>query len=188
MKILVIWSSANEHGLTGEAKDRFVSGAKSAGLEVEEVWLNSLRMEHCRACGNGWGLCREGKCVQDDDFEALRQKVGAADGVAFVSAVYWQDLTECMKAFLDRLRRCEAFKPGSPMKGKRCFLAACAGGTGLGAVETLHKLEDTLKHMEMRACDRVPVFRFNKDYMLPTMEAAGKNYAEKLISGFDMRY
>ena len=188
MKVLVIWSSANEHGLTGEAKDRFASGLKAEGAEVEEVWLNRQKLEHCRACGDGWGSCREGTCVLDDDFESLRQKVGAADGVAFISAVYWQDLTECMKAFLDRLRRCEAFKPGSIVKGKRCFLAACAGGTGMGAVECLHKLEDTLKHMEMRACDRVPVMRFNQSYMLPALEQAGANYAQKLRDGFDMRY
>ena len=35
----------------------------------------------------------------DDDFQGLYEKMQAADGVVFVTAVYWHDVTECMKAF-----------------------------------------------------------------------------------------
>ena len=51
-----------------------------------------------------------------------------------------------MKAFLDRLRRCETAH-NHFLSEKRCFLVACAGGTGLGAIECLHNMEETLKHM-----------------------------------------
>lgn len=191
MKTVVLWSTPNKDGLTAEAKKRFIAGLKAseAGLvEVEEIHLNHKKINHCIACGNGFGNCKaEGTCVLKDDFEEIYQKLIEADGIVFVSAVYWHDMTECMKAFMDRLRRCETAH-NHYLKEKRCFLIACAGGTGLGAVECLHNMEECIKHMGMRAYDRVPVIRFNKEYMLPALETAGKIYGERIPAGFDMQY
>ena len=69
-----------------------------------------------------------------------------------------------------------------------CVLVACAGGTGRGVIECLHNLEETLRHMEMRAYDRIPVVRYNRDYMVPILEKPGEVYAERLVTGFDMKY
>ena len=52
-KVAVIWSSPNKDGLTASAKDQFIRGLVSAGAEVEEIHLNSKKLEHCMACGNG---------------------------------------------------------------------------------------------------------------------------------------
>lgn len=75
-----------------------------------------------------------------------------------ISAVYWSDLTEQFKAFIDRLRRCEATK-NHFLADKRCVLVACAGGTGRGTIECLGNMELALTHMGMRAYDRLPVRR-----------------------------
>lgn len=104
-----------------------------------------------------------------------------------MSAVYWSDMTECMKAFIDRLRRCEAMK-NHFLSEKRCVLIACAGGTGRGTLECLHQLEQALTHMNMRVYDRIPVIRYNSEYVLPMLEKAGEAYADKLENGFDMYY
>ena len=187
-KVIVLWSSPNTDGLTAAAKDRLLAGLRAGGAEAEEVHLNRLKLEHCRACGSGWGSCRtEGKCVLQDDFGPLYDRLAEADGIVFLTAVYFHDLTECFKAFLDRLRRCDAFT-ARRMADKRCLLAACAGGTVQGTSECLSRLEYTMKHMNMRAYDRLPVNRFNREYMLPALEAAGKTYAERLETGFDMYY
>ena len=105
MKIETVWSSPNEHGLTAAAKDAVILGARQGGAEVGELWLNRFRLEHCRACGSGWGTCRtEGRCVLQDDFEEIYARLRAADGIVFVTAVYWHDQTECMPlSFLRRL-------------------------------------------------------------------------------------
>ena len=188
MEITVIWSSPNKEGLTATAKNFFINGIKKTGAVVSEIHLNTLHIEHCRACGNGWGLCRsKGNCIIKDDFSSVYQKIVDADGVVFISAVYWHDLTECMKAFVDRLRRCETGHNGF-LTGKRCFLIACAGGTGLGAIECLHNMEESIKHMGMRAYDRIPVIRFNSDYILPALEQAGELYSKRIKDGFDMQY
>lgn len=191
MKIAVLWSSPNMKGLTAATKDAFVSGLQNSGvekLEINEIHLNHRKMDHCIACGNGFGNCRKnGSCILNDDFEAIYRDLVEADGIVLISAVYWHDMTECMKSFIDRLRRCETAH-NHFLKGKRCFLISCAGGTGLGAIECLHNMEECIKHMGMRAYDRVPVIRFNKDYMLPALKMAGMLYGQRIPDGFDMQY
>ena len=188
MKTAVLWSSPNKDGLTAAAKDRMIAGLKKAGVEVDEIHLNSMHIEHCRACGNGWGTCNKlGSCVLKDDFADIYERLRTADGIVIVSAVYWSGMTECLKSFVDRLRRCEATKAHA-LKDKRCVLIACAGGTGRGTLECLEDMEKALNHMSMRAYDRVSVVRYNKDYILPALEKAGETYAERLETGFDMYY
>lgn len=188
MKVAIVWSSPNKEGLTNSTVKQFMKGLNNAGVEIAEVHLNTKKIEHCRACGNGWGQCRAtGKCILPDDFSDVYNTLTEADGIVFVSAVYWSDMTECMKAFIDRLRRCEATK-NHFLAEKRCILIACAGGTGRGTLECLHQMEQALTHMGMRAYDRIPVVRYNSEYVLPTLEKAGEVYADKLKNGFDMYY
>jgi multimeric flavodoxin WrbA len=187
-KAVVIWSSPNTDGLTASAKDQFISGLADAGVEIREIHLNSRKIEHCRACGDGWGACRKtGSCVIRDDFGEIYRALTEADGIVWISAVYWWEMTECFKAFFDRLRRCEGMR-NRYLADKRCVLIACAGGTGRGVVECLQQFERGLTHMGMRVYDRIPVERYNKDYMLPALRPAGRIYGERLETGFDMYY
>ena len=186
--IAVIWSSPNTDGLTASAKEQFIKGIREAGAEVTEIHLNKKHIEHCRACGNGWGTCNKlGSCVIKDDFAEIYKTLSDADGIVWISAVYWSDMTECFKAFFDRLRRCDAAR-NHLLAEKRCVLAACAGGTGRGTLECLTQLERGLTHMGMRAYDRIPVVRYNRDYILPALFEAGKTYVDRLENGFDMYY
>ncbi|MBO7650464.1 MAG: flavodoxin family protein [Lachnospiraceae bacterium] len=187
-KVAVVWSSPNASGLTASAKNQFLAGLTEAGAEVSEIALNTKKLESCRACGNGWGSCNKtGKCVIPDDFQSIYDTLTDADGIVFISAVYWSDMTECFKAFFDRLRRCDATK-NHFLRDKRCILMACAGGTGRGTLECLTQLERGLTHMGMRVYDRISVVRYNKDYVLPNLVKAGETYAKTLETGFDMYY
>ncbi|MBR4744164.1 MAG: flavodoxin family protein [Oscillospiraceae bacterium] len=187
-KVAIVWSSPNTDGLTASAKERFMSGLTEAGAEVVEIHLNEKKIEHCRACGDGWGAClKKGACVIQDDFAEIYRTLREADGIVWVSAVYWWEMTECFKAFFDRLRRCEGFT-NRALAEKRCVLIACAGGTGRGVLDCLQQFERGLTHMGMRVYDRIPVERYNRDYMLPAIFEAGKTYAERLETGFDMYY
>ena len=80
-KVAVIWSSPNNEGLTASAKNRVIKGLTEAGAEVEEIQLNKKHVEHCRACGNGWGTCNKtGSCVIKDDFADIYKSLAEADG------------------------------------------------------------------------------------------------------------
>ena len=178
-KVVIVWSSPNDDGLTAAAKNRIKDGLAEAGVQAEEVHLNQKKLEHCRACGNGWGTCRiKGSCVIRDDFEDIYHTIAGADGIVWISAVYWSDMTECFKAFFDRLRRCDATH-NRLLAEKRCVLIACAGGTGRGTLECLQQLERGLVHMGMRTYDRISVVRYNREYILPALYAAGKTYVQK---------
>ena len=186
--VAVVWSSPNTDGLTASAREQFENGLRDAGIRIRDIHLNRMKIEHCRACGNGWGTCNKtGECVIRDDFAQIYEALKEADGIVWISAVYWSDMTECFKAFFDRLRRCDATHSHS-LAEKRCVLIACAGGTGRGTLECLGQLERGLTHMGMRAYDRIPVVRYNRDYMLPALYEAGKTYADRLENGFDMYY
>ena len=181
-KIAVVWSSPNTDGLTASAKDRFVKGAAEAGAQIEEIHLNRKKLEHCRACGNGWGTCRnEGTCVIGDDFAEIYETLKEADGIVWVTAVYWSDTTECFKALFDRVRRCDAFCNRS-LANKSSVIVACAGGSGNGTLECMMQIERGLKHMGVNVRDRIPVERYNRQYMLPALEEAGKTFAAELES------
>ena len=143
-KAAVVWSSPNTDGLTASAKDQFVRALIDAGSEVNDIHLNMKTLEHCRACGNGWGTCnKKGTCVIRDGFAAVYQTLAEADSIVWISAVYWSDMTECFKAFFDRLCRCDATY-NHLLAEKRCVLIACASGTGRGALECLTQLESCL--------------------------------------------
>ncbi len=186
--VTVIWSSPNPDGLTAAAGKQVIRGLTDAGVQVTEIHLNRKKIEHCRACGNGWGTCRmTGSCVIQDDFAAIYDTLVKSDGIVWISAVYWSEMTECFKAFFDRLRRCDA-ACSHFLNGKRCLLVACAGGTGRGALECLQQLERGLTHMGMRAYDRIPVVRYNQPYMLQALYGAGQTYADRLETGFDMYF
>ncbi len=187
-KVSIVWSSPNPGGLTASCKDRFLAGLKDAGIAAEEIHLNEKKIEHCRACGDGWGTCnKKGTCVIRDDFEEIYGALRDSDGIVWISAVYWSDTTECFKAFFDRLRRCDAAYNHN-LREKRCVLVACAGGTGRGTLECLSQMERGLNHMGMRVYDRISVGRYNREYILPALYEAGKTYADRLENGFDMYY
>ena len=143
MKILVIQASPNQDGLTSRLAQSALDGARAEQAEVELVHLNTLTIRPCQACGNGWGQCSKvHQCIHEDDFEQLRAKIIAADGLIFSTPVYFHDLSESAKIFLDRLRRCEwPQREQSRLRGKPVVGIAAAGGSGNGAVNGARNLE-----------------------------------------------
>lgn len=180
MKVLVIWSSPNENGLTAKAKENIVIGLTNSIEKIKTVHLNSLNLKSCLACKNGWGSCMDqGTCIIKDDFQHLYDEMITSDGIVMITPVYWHNMSENLKCFLDRLRRCETAH-NHKLNQKNCMLVACAGGTGLGAVQCLFQMEDTLSHMGIKVVERLPIIRFNKNYLLPALREAGKTFAQYL--------
>lgn len=174
MKCIAIQSSPNLNGLTSSLAQAVMKGVATIGGETELVHLNGLNMNPCIACDDGWGICRtKGACILEDDFEALREKITEADALVFATPVYWHDLSESAKIFLDRLRRCESGRGFKTFTGKKAIGIASAGGSGRGAVRALHSLEDYLRRLDFEVFDLVPVTRFSKDHKIDMLKAAG---------------
>ncbi len=180
MRVVAVQSSPNLDGLTSSLAKAVLRGVEAEGGETELIHLNRLEMKPCIACENGWGICRrEGVCILEDDFESLREKINEADALVFATPVYWHDLSEFAKIFLDRLRRCETFSGFETFTGKKIIGIASAGGSGRGAVRALYNLEDYLRRLGFEIFDLVPVTRFSKDHKLEMLEKAGR----RLVTG-----
>lgn len=179
MSILVLWATPNDEGLTAACKDSVIKGIKEAGKEAETVKLNALDIKRCQVCSTGFGICNsEHSCCMNDDFNALREKFIASDAVVLVTPVYWGEMSEPLKTFMDRLRRCEA-KSGR-LKDKKGIVIAAAGGSGNGAVNCLEQMDRYMKNVGMDVKDRLPIIRFSKDYMLEAICACGKKLGENI--------
>jgi multimeric flavodoxin WrbA len=175
MKILAIQSSPNHDGLTATSVRQLLNGAKSKGHQVELIHLNDRIIKKCKACDDGWGQCRrEGNCILEDEFQTIREKIDESDALIFASPVYWHDLSESAKTFLDRLRRVESHSGFGRYRDKLSVGIASAGGSGNGAARALYLLEEYLKRLGFKTFDLVTITQVNKGHKLSMLEEAGR--------------
>lgn len=184
-KIAVITASPNKDGLTAACGKAAISGISEAGAEIDLIDLNAYNLGRCATCDNGWGPCRtQHECQVKDDFDGLHKRLLAADGYIVVSPVYWGDLSESAKAFLDRVRRCEASaREASRLSAKPCIGVAAAGGSGNGTITCLLILQQFFNHVRSEIFDLVTITRKSRAYKLHAIEGAGKAMAKLLANG-----
>jgi multimeric flavodoxin WrbA len=177
MKIIILTSSPNHDGLTAACGEQAKIGAETNAANASIIDLNSLNISSCHACGNGWGPCREKhECQVEDDFQKLHKQMLEADGYILITPVYWSDMSESMKVFIDRLRRCEASKgEKSGLAGKPFISVAAPGGSGNGCISCLASFERFVDHVKGVKYDFIGITRRNRDYKLDTIREATKS-------------
>ena len=100
MKILGIIGSPRKGGNTDTLVDEILRGARSKKAEIEKIYLDDLKIRPCNACG----LClANGKCVVEDDFQLIFQKIKEANGIILGSPIYCSTVTAQTKALIDRV-------------------------------------------------------------------------------------
>ena len=178
---VIITSSPNADGLTAACGNAVFAGITGAGGEAEIYDISAAKLEPCRVCGDGWGICRNSsKCVIDDVLSDLQAKIRAAEGVVLVTPVYFGQPSERMKYFLDRFRRCEGFNNNdSAASGKQFDLIAAAGGSGNGTATCLAEMVHWCRQVKAVARERIGVTRFNRTMILPVITDA----AARLVRG-----
>jgi multimeric flavodoxin WrbA len=183
MQILILSGSRNREGKTARAIDALCKGIHAARGESEVIFLPELKLERCRQCDpNGEGPCiREGHCVITDDFELVAQKVRAADVFVCANPVYFGDLSESLRAFLDRFRRTvfappmTAPKPPHLLVKDKPAVGLCyAGGGGGFAAACTVSLERVLQICGFDVVDLILVRRQNLEIKLPMLELTGR--------------
>ena len=197
MRVIALSGSRNRQGGTARAIDALLKGVADAGGESESIFLTGHCLERCRQCyPDGRGICiTEGRCIIEDDFASLVEKVRKADLIIFATPVYFHDLSESMKGFLDRLRRISFFKvskspgpvgPGGPPpdgQGVPAVGLCYAGGSGNGTASCCFNLERTLQMCGFDVVDMIPVRRQNLEMKLALLEQVGAWLATKPTSG-----
>ena len=180
MSILILSGARNVNGQTARAVKAFMAGVSAQGCAVSQVMLPTLTIERCRQCeDNGWGLCRRsGQCVIDDDFAGLVQRIRESRAVVLATPVYYGDLSESLRAFLDRLRRISTQEEGRLGIVAMPLIGICvAGGGGGGAVSCCRSLEKIVNTCGFDVVEMIPVRRQNLEAKLEQIRLSGQWFA-----------
>ena len=180
MRFLVISGTPKHEGVCDSCVRAVCEGAETEGVAVEVARVCDWSIARCAICEDGWGDClRKHTCrFGDDGFTDLQKKIAQSEAIALVTPVYWWEMTESMKAFFDRFRRCEAPRGDEgAMAGKPVLLVASPGGSGNGMLSCLEQMERLCKHLRARIFDYIGVNRWNKEYKLVAIRSAAKAMA-----------
>jgi multimeric flavodoxin WrbA len=100
MKVIgLVGSPHGEKGATGHLLQIVLKGAESAGAQTELIALKGGSVLPCKGCD---ACHKKGNCVQNDDFESIKQKIREADGIVLASPNYIFQVSAQLKALLDR--------------------------------------------------------------------------------------
>jgi multimeric flavodoxin WrbA len=180
MNCIILSGSRNPEGQTARAAAAVSEGVQAAGGACRTIFLPTMKIERCRQCGNdGWGKCRsEARCSIDDDFAPILADIVKADAVVFATPVYFSDLSESLRAFLDRLRRIARFDDNRAGIGQKPAAGVCvAGGGGGGAPQCSAILNGILATCGFDIVDMIPVRRQNLESKLPALQEMGRRLA-----------
>ncbi|MGV8074367.1 MAG: flavodoxin family protein [Syntrophobacteraceae bacterium] len=98
-KILAIYGSPRRNGNTSYLLRQAVKGAREAGAQVDEVVLRDLKMSPCLEI---YGCKKSGRCVIQDDYQELYDKLIACKGLMLASPIFFYSVSAQTKIFMDR--------------------------------------------------------------------------------------
>ena len=99
-KVLLINGSPNEHGCTYTALSEMASTFEKEGVESEIYWIGKGDVPGCKSCR----YCKKkGRCVIDDQVNALAARLDEFDGIVIGAPVYYAGPSGQSCAFMDRL-------------------------------------------------------------------------------------
>jgi len=146
-KVLVILGSPRKKGNSATLADRISRGAKSAGAEVETVFLEGLKISPCKGCNTCQKPDSEG-CATKDDMQKIYPKLINADAWVIASPVYWFTMSAQTKIFMDRCYALTAYAK-NPFVGKRIAIAMSYGDADpvkSGCVNALRTFQDAFRY------------------------------------------
>ena len=100
MKVLMINGSPRQHGCTDTALREVAKTLEKHGIESEIYWIGTKPVQGCMACNQ---CVKLGRCVVNDDVNALADRFDEFDGLVIGSPVYYAGASGQVTAFLNRL-------------------------------------------------------------------------------------
>jgi len=146
-QVLVILGSPRKKGNSSTLADRISRGAKSAGAEVETLFLQDLKISPCRGCDTCQTHDSKG-CATKDDMQKIYPKLIRANAWVIASPVYWFTMSAQTKIFMDRCYALPAYAK-NPFAGKRIAIAMSYGDIDAvksGCVNALRTFQDAFRY------------------------------------------
>jgi len=100
-RIVAIYGSPRRGGNSARLTDLAVEGAQSAGAQVGKVVLRDLKMSPCLEI---YGCKKDGRCVIQDDFQALYDLCLSCQGMILSSPIFFYTLSAHTKIMMDRFQ------------------------------------------------------------------------------------
>jgi multimeric flavodoxin WrbA len=98
-KIVAIYGSPRRRGNTAMLLKKAIEGARDSGAEVEEIVLRDLKISPCLEI---YGCMQAGECAIKDDFQIVRDKILASQGLILASPVFFYTVSSHTKMLMDR--------------------------------------------------------------------------------------
>jgi len=150
-QVLVILGSPRRKGNSSTLAARISRGAKSAGAEVDTLFLQGLKISPCRGCDTCQKHDSKG-CAVKDDMQQIYPKLIKADAWVIASPVYWFTMSAQTKIFMDRCYALTAYA-NNPFAGKRIAIAMSYGDVDpvkSGCVNALRAFQDAFRYTGSR--------------------------------------
>lgn len=134
MKILsIIGSPHGEKGNTGRLLGEVLKGAESQGAKCEIIALRGNTVKPCLGCDQ---CHKKGRCSQNDEFESIKEKMLAADGITLATPNHIFHVSGQLKVFIDR---CSSLIHCMALRGKYgASVVTSGGGDEKPIVQYLH--------------------------------------------------
>ncbi len=170
MKVLALLGSPRKKGNTDLLLDAYLKGieASGKGAEVSKVYLHEKNIRNCAAC-DACHVVNIGKCVIQDDMQALYPEFIEADVVIYATPVYWWSVSSQLKSFMDRCYALGSVEDS--FAGKKAVLLLTYGGElpNKGPEIVRVCFEEICDYKEM---DLIDVYGVCTDEYMPVAENA----------------
>ncbi len=103
MRILGICGSPRKGGNTEVLLKEALRGAEEAGAKVEVLFLRDKSISPCLEI---YGCKEDGRCVIEDDFQGVAEKMIGADALILASPIFFYTVSAHTKMLMDR---CQSF-------------------------------------------------------------------------------
>jgi multimeric flavodoxin WrbA len=100
-KIVAIYGSPRRRGNTAALLKKAIAGARDSGAKVEEIVLRDLKISPCLEI---YGCMQAGECAIKDDFQIIRDKILASQGLILGSPVFFYTVSSHTKILMDRFQ------------------------------------------------------------------------------------
>ena len=173
MRYLIVLGSPDLDGISLSVMKEVARGAQDGGADVQTLALDGIGP--CRGCNDGWGECRsEHLCAYGKDgFDEAQEQVRQMDAFCVITPVYWEDASDVLTNFLERLRRCELGQIGA-LASKPVLFVAFPGGADNSLLSCLERMDKFCRNTGAVIFDCLSVNPWNSDYVKLSAYSAGK--------------
>ena len=149
--VLILLGSPRKKGNSAILAEEIAAGARSAGADVETVYLHGLNIAPCRSCYHCQKPDSTG-CAIDDDMQRVYASMTASDAWVIASPVYWFTMLAQIKTWMDRCFAFPAYARDA-FQGKKIAVAMSYGGDDpfdSGCVNALRTFQDAYGYVGAR--------------------------------------